>query len=176
MAPKDKDNKSQKSRVIYQFKCSHRDCMEEYIRESGRSFRDSLKEHLRAQSPIHHYSYTTGYPVNLGCFTVVNRESQGVTRTIKEAMYIQVNDPSLNRNLGKYQLPHIWEYKTAHFCSSSKAVTTPFTLGHPNLPYIQYTGGTQILNLVNMALCGVPFPPAILPKLPNIPIMWYHLW
>ena len=27
---------------------------------------------------------------------------------IKEAMYIHVNDPSLNRNLGNYQLPYIW--------------------------------------------------------------------
>ena len=26
------------------------------------------------------------------------------------AMYIQVNDPILNRNLGKYQLPYIWDW------------------------------------------------------------------
>ena len=50
MAPKDKDSKFQKSRVIYQFKCPHRDCMEEYIGKSGRSFGDRLKEHLRAPS------------------------------------------------------------------------------------------------------------------------------
>ena len=31
----------------------------------------------------------------------------GVTKNIKEVMYIHVSDPSLNRNLGKYQLPHI---------------------------------------------------------------------
>ena len=29
-------------------------------------------------------------------------------RTIKEAIYIRVNDPSLNRNVGKYHLPHVW--------------------------------------------------------------------
>ena len=28
---------------------------------------------------------------------------------IKEAIYIRVNNPSLNRNIGKYQLPHIWD-------------------------------------------------------------------
>ena len=26
----------------------------------------------------------------------------------KEAILIRVNDPSLNRHIGKYQLPHIW--------------------------------------------------------------------
>ena len=30
-------------------------------------------------------------------------------RTIKEALYIRVNNPSLNRNIGKYHLPHIWD-------------------------------------------------------------------
>ena len=88
MAPKDKDHKCQKSGVIYQFKCQHSNCQEEYIRESGRSFGDRLKEHLRAPSPIHHHSHTTGHPVNKEWFTTVGRESQEVTRTIKEAMYI----------------------------------------------------------------------------------------
>ena len=39
------------------------------------------------------------------CFTIVDREAEGLTRNIKEAMYIKVNDPSLNRNLGKFQIP-----------------------------------------------------------------------
>ena len=30
-------------------------------------------------------------------------------RLIKKAIYIRVNNPSLNRNIGKYQLPHIWD-------------------------------------------------------------------
>ena len=29
--------------------------------------------------------------------------------TIKESMYIRVNNPTLNRNIGKYNLPHIWD-------------------------------------------------------------------
>ena len=36
-------------------------------------------------------------------------ETQGSSRNIKEAMFIHVNDSSLNRDLGKYQLPHIWD-------------------------------------------------------------------
>ena len=30
-------------------------------------------------------------------------------RTIKEALYIRVNDASLNRIVGKYHLPHVWD-------------------------------------------------------------------
>ena len=88
MATKDQDNKCQKSRVIYQLKCPHSNCQEEYIGESGRSFGNRLNKHLRTPSPIHHHSHTTGHLVNEECFTIMGRESMGVTRTIKEAMYI----------------------------------------------------------------------------------------
>ena len=30
-------------------------------------------------------------------------------RAIKEALYIRRNNPSLNKNIGKYHLPHIWD-------------------------------------------------------------------
>ena len=32
-----------------------------------------------------------------------------MARTIREAIYIRVNNPTLNRNVGKYNLPHIWD-------------------------------------------------------------------
>ena len=83
--------------------------LKEYIAESGRSFGERLKEHLRAPSPKHYHSHTMGHPVNPECFTIVDRESQGISRNIKEAMYSHVNEQCLNRNLGKYQLPHIWD-------------------------------------------------------------------
>ena len=75
----------------------------------GADWEHRLKEYLRAPSPIHHQSHNVGHPVNSECFTIGDRESQGVIRTIKEAMYICVNHTSLNRNLGKYQLPQIWD-------------------------------------------------------------------
>ena len=39
-------------------------------------------------------------------FSIVGREE--IAKFIKEAILIRVNDPSLNRNIGKYQLLHIW--------------------------------------------------------------------
>ena len=40
-------------------------------------------------------------------------------RAIKEAIYIRVNNPILNRNIGKYNLPHIWD-KVLFFISELK--------------------------------------------------------
>ena len=41
-------------------------------------------------------------------FSIVGKEDQNLIRAIKEVIYIRVNNPSLNRNIGKYYLPHIW--------------------------------------------------------------------
>ena len=42
-------------------------------------------------------------------FSIVGREDQNLCRWIKEALYIRVNNPSLNKNIGKYHLLHIWD-------------------------------------------------------------------
>ena len=91
MAPKDKDTKLQKSRVIYKYKCLQVNFPEEYISETGRAFGDRLKEHLRAPSTIHHHTSSIGHPISPDCFSIVHRDAQGTTRNIKEAMYIRAN-------------------------------------------------------------------------------------
>ena len=48
--------------------------------------------------------------IDFSCdFNIVGREEQNLTMQIKEAVYIAVNSPSLNKNIGKYPLPHIWD-------------------------------------------------------------------
>ena len=107
--PKDKDDIMKKSGVIYRYKCGRVDCDEEYIGESGRTFAERFMEHLRSPSPIYDHYKTTGHEVSLDNFSIVGRDDQSMTRLIREAMLIRVNDPSLNKNIGKYQLPHIWD-------------------------------------------------------------------
>ena len=98
-----------KSGVIYRFKCSQHRCKEEYIGESTRNFAERFKEHQKAPSPIFDHCNISGHNININNFTIVGREDQNLTRAIKEALFIRVNDPSLNRNIGKYHLPHIWD-------------------------------------------------------------------
>ena len=109
MAPKDKDPMLKKSGVIYRYKCDRVECDEEYIGESSRTFGERFKEHQKVPSLIFDHYNTTGHTISLDNFSIVGREDQNLIRTIKEALYIRVNNPSLNRNIGKYHLPHIWD-------------------------------------------------------------------
>ena len=52
---------------------------------------------------------TTGHKTSVENFKIIGREGHGISRTIQEAIYIRVNNPTLNRNVGKYNLPHIWD-------------------------------------------------------------------
>ena len=107
--PKDKDPKLQKSGIIYHYKCPHLNCPEAYIGETGRELGDRVSEHLKAPSFIYTHSNHTGHPLDPSCFNIIHKVTLGFSRTIKEAMFIRVNDPLLNRNLGKYQLLCVWD-------------------------------------------------------------------
>ena len=109
VAPKDREHITQKSGIIYRFKCDRVECDEEYIGESARTFGERFKEHLKCPSPIYDHSNITGSNTTLDNFSIVGREDQNLMRLTKEAIYIRVNNPSLNKNIGKYHLPHIWD-------------------------------------------------------------------
>ena len=108
--PKDKDPKANQTGIIYHYQCPHINCSSTYIGESGRTLGDRIKEHLKAPSPIHQHSSTTGHPMDPNQFNIIHKEVNSQPRTIKEAMFICMQDPPLNQNLGKYQLPHIWDH------------------------------------------------------------------
>ena len=101
-------------------------------RESGKTFRDRLKEHFRALSPIHHHSQSTGHPVSPGCFTIVERESQQVTRNTKEAVYIHVNHPPHNRNFWKVPIPtHMGQSFRGHTITAAQITQLYHSLHGP---------------------------------------------
>ena len=107
MAPKDKGPILKRSGVIYRYKCDIEGCEEEYIGESARTFVEGFKEHQKTPSPIFDHCNISGHNITIDNFSIVGREDQNLIRTIKEALYLRVNDPSLNRNIGKYHLPYI---------------------------------------------------------------------
>ena len=63
----------------------------------------------QAPSPIYDHYTIIGHETSIENFSIVGREDQNLIRAIKDAIYIRVNNPSLNRNIGKYHLPHIWD-------------------------------------------------------------------
>ena len=109
MVPKDKDTSIHKIGAIYRYKCDRLEFDSLYIGESARTFEERLNEHVRTPSPIYDHASTTCHHISVGKFSIVGMESQNLTRTIKEAMYIRVNDPSINRNTGRFQLFQKWD-------------------------------------------------------------------
>ena len=93
--------------IIYRFKCDRLECDEEYIGETSRTFEERYKEHLKAPFPIHDHSNTSGHTTSLENFSILGREEQNLSRLKKESMFIRVNSPSLNKNIGKYHLLHL---------------------------------------------------------------------
>ena len=103
---KDQDPK-EKSGVIYCYQCGAIDCGEEYIGETSRTVGECYREHLKELSPIHVHSKHTSHQLNPDQFNIIGREDQDLSRLIKESIYIRVNNPTLNRNIGKFNLSHI---------------------------------------------------------------------
>ena len=97
------------SNIIYWYRWGRTHGDDEYIGESARTFEERFKEHLKAPSPIYEHDNATGHKTTVESFKIIGREGHGISRTIKEAIYIRVNNPTLNRNVGKYNLQHIWD-------------------------------------------------------------------
>ena len=85
-----------------------RDCDEEYIEGSTRTFGKMIKEHLKAHSLICGHHSTTGHTTTLDNFNIVGREGQYFARPIKGSIFIRVKNPTLKRNIVKYKPPHMW--------------------------------------------------------------------
>ena len=84
-------------------------CDDEYIGETSRTFGERYKEHLKDPSPIHHHGSLTGHPANQNNLQIIGREGHNLARNIKESIFIRVNNPTLNNNIGNFNLPHIWD-------------------------------------------------------------------
>ena len=95
--------------AIYWCQGGYLGCDDEYIGETSRTFDERYKEHLQAPSAIHHHSSQTGHPTSHNSFQIIGRERHNLAINIKESIYIRVNNPTLNDNIGKFNLPHIWD-------------------------------------------------------------------
>ena len=116
-----------KSGVINWFQCGNLSCDDEYIGETSRTFGERYKDHLKDLSPIHQHSNHTGHLTSHNNFQIIGREEHSLARNIKESIFIRVNTPTLNRNIDKFNLSHIWDrvllktlgLKKAYACSSA---------------------------------------------------------
>ena len=101
--PKDKDPKEKTSCVVYCYQCTAIDWGHD-IGETSRTLGERYKEHLREPSSIQVHSQLTGHQLSKDNFNILDREGQDIIRLIKESISRRVNNPTLNRNIGKFQL------------------------------------------------------------------------
>ena len=127
-------------------------------------------------SPIYYHANTTSHSIQLDSFSIVDRESQVNTRTIKEVMFIRGNGPPFNRNLGKYHLPHIWDEVLQDMPALCLQWYPPFPHHHHSPTWAMPTRGYMHITLVSMVLWGVP-PTSHIHIGTNFPaIFWDQNW
>ena len=102
-----KDPKDCQSNVIYSYQCKELHCDDDYIGETSKTLGVRYKEHLKETSPIQAHSTQTGHSTSADHFNILGGEDQGLTRLVKESIYLRVNNPTLNRNISEFNLSHI---------------------------------------------------------------------
>ena len=97
--PRTKTLWSTKSSAIYWYQYGDLGCDDEYIGETSRTFGERYKEHLKAPQLF----------ITTSAKQAGGREGHNLATNIKEYIYIRVNNPTLNNNIGKFNLSHIWD-------------------------------------------------------------------
>ena len=84
------------------------DCNEEYIEGFSRTFGERFKDLLlKAPLLINGYQSTTDHTTILTNLSIVDKKGLDFARKIKVSIYIEVTNPTLNRNIGMYNM-HYW--------------------------------------------------------------------
>ena len=115
--PKDKSNKQELCGPIYHIKCEgdqNTKCNKDYIDETERTSKARFMEHRRPSSSTsevsrHIHQDSSGHAVSLESINILDRDPSWTERGVKEAVYIRAHRPALNRDGGRFNLPHIWD-------------------------------------------------------------------
>ena len=110
--PKDKVLKERVTCPVYHIKCE--DCEDSYIGETGRSLKARFQEHRRpssANSEVskHINSDCPEHHIDMDNAKILEVEPKWFERGVREAIHIRMLKPTLNRDAGRYNLPHVWD-------------------------------------------------------------------
>ena len=95
----------------YWIKCE--DCEASYVGETGRTLESRLSEHRRPSSTSsevsrHIHLDHPDHRVDMDKVKIVDVEPRKFERGVREAIQILLKRPTLNRDVGRYELPNIW--------------------------------------------------------------------
>ena len=109
VAPKDKSEKKDITGPIYSIHCQGQtnrgQCEEFYIGKTERSLKARFLEHRRPSSTSSEVSQyirieSPGHKIDLEKVKILDREPRWFERGVKEAIYIRINQPTLNKDGG----------------------------------------------------------------------------
>ena len=127
VAHKDKETITKRSGVTYRYKYNRMECNEETLK-SPQEHLGEVQEHLKTSLSIYDHYNNTGHTTTVTNFIIVGRDDKNLIRAIKEAIYIRVNNPLLNKSIGKYHLLHIWNEVLFNISELKKII-------HPKWPF-----------------------------------------
>jgi len=95
------------SNVVYKFKCAN--CAVSYIGETTRNFGTRIKEHLRTDKQSHIYKHLRKDEKCFdnsteNCFSILDTASSVYQLKIKEGLYIDWEQPELNKQVIHYSM------------------------------------------------------------------------
>ena len=105
--PKDKVTQEDKSGLVYQIKCG--DCQASYVGETGRQLKERVTEHRKKKSsPIGEHLGQASHAFSSEDVSILHQEPDWFRRGVAEAIFINREAPSLNRDSGRHNLPAIY--------------------------------------------------------------------
>ena len=108
--PRTKDPMVNQSSAIYWYQCGDLGCDDEYKRGNLQDLWWKIQR-APGRPPLLFITIVLKLAIltNHNNFQIIGREGHNLARNIKESIYIRVNNPSLNNNIGKFNLSHIWD-------------------------------------------------------------------
>ena len=109
--PKDKVEKDKIVGPVYHIACA--ECEASCIGETERSLRARFQEHRRPSSTTsevsrHIHVDQPDHSIDIEKTRILAVEPRWFEHGVKETIYIRNNSPTLNREAGRYLLPHVW--------------------------------------------------------------------
>ena len=103
--PKDKSPKDRQSNVVYAIQCKDTDCVDSYIGETKQTLNKRMYQHRRpstgaGDSAVYLHQNAKDHSFVNEDVVILDREHRWYERGVKEAIYVNVEQPSLNKGGG----------------------------------------------------------------------------
>ena len=149
MHPKDKIPKQLHQDVVYQWTCPEENCNSSYIGESSRCLESRVKEHNTSstRTRFQHSMTNKHTKADISQFTIIDQDRKQVSREAREAIHIRKNNSALNCNIGKMNIPKIFNLVLGTSYSTRTDVSTNPTDQNYDNP--SSNRATRTINLPN---------------------------